>query len=95
MNYRHNGLDIFGSLTYNKYAYYQKSPIIQTLQGRQLLLLEQNSEFTGSQDNLYANLGSLSLESVPIPLYSVSVSISLPIDWNDVRCDFSRASLLL
>lgn len=57
MNYRHNGLDIFGSLTYNKYAYYQKSPIIQTLQGRQLLLLEQNSEFTGSQDNLYANLG--------------------------------------
>ena len=41
MNYRYKGLDIFGSVNFTRNKWYQKSNIIETLQGRELLKLDQ------------------------------------------------------
>ena len=42
MNYRHNNLDIFGSLAYTDSEYFQYTDLFQNLQSKQILETEQN-----------------------------------------------------
>lgn len=57
MNYRHNGLDIFGSLAYTGGDYFQNTDLYQTLKTRQVLQTEQKAVFTGKTENLIPTLG--------------------------------------
>ena len=57
MNYRYKGFDIFGSLNYNRTEWYQKSNIIETLQGRQLLKVDQDAVFSGMSDKMSSTFG--------------------------------------
>lgn len=57
MNYRHNGLDIFGSLVYSGGDYFQNTDIYQTLKTRQILETEQKAVFTEKVENLIPTLG--------------------------------------
>lgn len=57
MNYRHNGLDIFGSLVYAGGDYFQNTDLYQTLKTRQVLETEQKAVFTGKVENLIPTLG--------------------------------------
>lgn len=57
MNYRHNGLDIFGSLVYAGGDYFQNTDLYQTLKTRQVLQTEQKGVFTGKVENLIPTLG--------------------------------------
>ena len=57
MNYRYKGLDIFGSVNFTRNEWYQKSNIIETLQGRELLKLDQKAVFSGLSNNLSPTLG--------------------------------------
>ena len=57
MNYRYKGLDIFGSVNFTRNEWYQKSNIIETLQGRQLLKVDQKAVFSGLSNNLSPTLG--------------------------------------
>ena len=57
MNYRHNGLDIFGSLVYAGGDYFQNTDLYQTLKTRQVLETEQKAIFTGKVENLIPTLG--------------------------------------
>ena len=57
MNYRYKGFDVFGSLNYTRSDWFQKAIIIETLQGSQLLKVDQNAVFTGLSNNLTTTLG--------------------------------------
>lgn len=57
MNYRYKGFDIFGSLNYARNDWFQKTVIKETLQGRQLLKVDQNAVFSGLSNNLAATIG--------------------------------------
>lgn len=57
MNYRYKGFDVFGSVNYTRNDWYQRSNIIETLQGNQLLKVVQKAEFTGLSNNLSTTLG--------------------------------------
>ena len=57
MNYRYKGFDIFGTVNYTRNDWFQKSNIIETLQGKQLLKVDQYAVFTGLSNNLSTTLG--------------------------------------
>lgn len=57
MNYRHNGLDIFGSLAYTDSEYFQDTDLYQTLKSRKLIETEQKAYFTGKSNALTPTLG--------------------------------------
>ena len=57
MNYRYKGLDIFGSLNYTRSDWFQKAIIKETLQGNQVLKVNQDAIFTGLSNNLSPTLG--------------------------------------
>ncbi|MBR5834591.1 MAG: outer membrane beta-barrel protein [Bacteroidales bacterium] len=57
MNYRYKGFDVFGSLNYTRNDWFQKAVIKETLQGRQLLKVDQNAVFSGLSNNLAATIG--------------------------------------
>ena len=57
MNYRYKGLDIFGSLNYTRSDWFQKSNIIETLQGSQLLKVDQKVVFSGLSNTLSPTIG--------------------------------------
>ena len=57
MNYRYKGFDVFGSLNYTRSDWFQKAIIKETLQGRQLLKVDQDALFTGLSNNLTTTLG--------------------------------------
>ena len=57
MNYRYKGFDIFASLNYNRTAWFQKSNIIETLQGNQLLKVDQDAVFSGLSNKLSSTVG--------------------------------------
>ena len=57
MNYRYKGFDVFGSLNYTRNDWFQKAVIKETLQGRQLMKVDQNAVFSGLSNNLAATIG--------------------------------------
>lgn len=57
MNYRYKGFDVFGSLNYTRSDWFQKAIIKETLQGSQMLKVDQNALFTGLSNNLSTTLG--------------------------------------
>ena len=57
LNYRYKGLDVFGSVNYTRNDWYQKSNIIETLEGNRLLKLVQKAEFTGLSNTLSPTIG--------------------------------------
>ena len=57
MNYRHNGLDIFGTLAYTGSEYFQDTDLIQTLKSKQLLETQQEGYIEGKSQTLTATLG--------------------------------------
>lgn len=57
MNYRHNGLDIFGSVAYTGGNQFQNTDLYQTLKASQVLETVQNAVFTGKVENLVPTLG--------------------------------------
>lgn len=57
MNYRYKGLDVFGSLNYTRNDWFQKSNIIETLQGSQLLKVDQKVVFSGLSNTLSPTIG--------------------------------------
>ena len=57
MNYRYKGFDVFGSLNYTKNDWFQKATIIENLQSRQLLKVDQQAVFSGLSNNLATTLG--------------------------------------
>ena len=57
MNYRHNGLDIFGSLAYTDSEYFQDTDLYQTLKSTQLLETEQSGYLDGKSMALTPTLG--------------------------------------
>lgn len=57
MNYRHKGLDIFGSVAYTKNENLQETDLLQTLQSSQKLETEQTAVFTNKIQNLTPTLG--------------------------------------
>lgn len=57
MNYRYKGLDVFGSLNYTRSDWFQKSNIIETLQGSQLLKVDQKVVFSGLSNTLSPTIG--------------------------------------
>ena len=57
MNYRHNGLDIFGSLAYTGSETFQDTDFSQTLQSKQLLETEQVAYLEGKGHALTPTLG--------------------------------------
>jgi len=67
MNYRYKGFDVFGSLNYTRNDWFQKATIKETLQGRQLLKVDQKAVFSGLSDNLAATLGSTGRSMKIIP----------------------------
>ena len=57
MNYRYNGLDIFGSLVYYDSEYFQLTDLYQTLKSKQLLETEQNVFVENRYKGLTPTLG--------------------------------------
>ncbi len=57
LNYRYKGFDLFGSLNYTRNDYFQKANITETLQGRQILKVDQKAVFSGISNNLVTTLG--------------------------------------
>lgn len=57
LNYRHNNLDLFASLTYQKATYFQKADMIQTLNSKSLLEIKQKADWNGTHRSLYPTLG--------------------------------------
>ena len=57
MNYRHNGLDIFGSLAYTDAGSFQDTDLYQTLQSSQLLETQQEGYLEGRAQRLTPTLG--------------------------------------
>ena len=57
MNYRYRGFDVFGSLNYTRNDWFQKAAIIETLQGSQLMEIDQKAVFSGLSNNLAATIG--------------------------------------
>ena len=57
MNYRYKNFDVFGSVNYTRSDWFQKSNIIESLQGRQLLKVDQYTVFSGLSNNLSTTLG--------------------------------------
>lgn len=57
MNYRHNGLDIFGTLAYTGSEYFQDTDLLQTLKSKQLLETQQEGYIEGKSQTLTATLG--------------------------------------
>lgn len=57
MNYRHNGLDIFGSLVYSDSEYFQDTDLYQTLGSKQLLETQQTGYLDGRNQALIPTLG--------------------------------------
>ena len=57
LNYRYKGLDVFASANYNRDAQFQKSPILQILEGEQRLELDQNLDAEIKSNTLTSSLG--------------------------------------
>ena len=57
MNYRHNGLDIFGSLAYTDSEYFQDTDLHQTLRSKQLLETNQEGYLYGRSKAFTPTLG--------------------------------------
>ena len=57
MNYRYKGFDIFGTVNYTRNKWYQKSNIIENLQGNQLLTVNQKAVFSGLSNTLSPTVG--------------------------------------
>ena len=57
MNYRHNGLDIFGTLAYTGSENFQDTDLLQTLKSKQLLETQQEGYIEGKSQTLTATLG--------------------------------------
>lgn len=57
MNYRHNSLDVFGSLSYAKTESYQELDVVQRLQSKHPLELKQTGRFDNSNHGLTPTLG--------------------------------------
>ncbi len=57
LNYRYKGFDVFSSINYTRNDWFQRSNIIETLQGNHLLKVVQNAEFTGLSNNLSTTIG--------------------------------------
>ena len=57
MNYRHNSLDIFGSLVYSDSEYFQDTDLYQTLGSKQLLETVQTGHLDGRSQALTPTLG--------------------------------------
>lgn len=57
MNYRHKGLDIFGTVSYSQMETMQESDMVQTLQSSNTLILEQDAYFSKSDKDLTTTLG--------------------------------------
>lgn len=57
MNYRHNELDIFGSLAYTDSEYFQDTDLYQTLKSKQLLETRQEAYLDGRSQTLTPTLG--------------------------------------
>ena len=57
MNYRHNGLDIFGSLAYTDAGSFQDTDLYQTLKSSQLLETQQEGYLEGRDQRLTPTLG--------------------------------------
>lgn len=57
MNYRHNGLDIFGTLAYTGSEYFQDTYLHQTLKSKQLLETKQEGYFENKNQSLNTTLG--------------------------------------
>ena len=57
MNYRHNSLDVFGSVSYNKAESIQNMEVIQSLQSNNPLQLKQDGSYTGNSESMTPTLG--------------------------------------
>lgn len=57
INYRYKGLDVFGTLNYTRSVYIQESDITQALHSANPLVLQQESYFSGREQDLTAVLG--------------------------------------
>ena len=57
VNYRHNSLDVFGSLNYNKTGGFQEMKVVQSLQSKNPLQLSQSGVYDNSSQNLSPTLG--------------------------------------
>ncbi len=57
MNYRHNGLDIFGSVAYTDSEYFQDTDMYQTLMSSQKLETEQSGYLDGRSQAIVPTLG--------------------------------------
>ena len=57
INYRYKGLDVFGTLNYTRSEYFQDSDITQSLHSANPLVLQQDSYFSGKEQDLTAVLG--------------------------------------
>ena len=57
INYRYKGLDVFGTLNYTRSVYFQESDITQALHSANPLVLQQESYFSGREQDLTAVLG--------------------------------------
>ncbi|MBR2063450.1 MAG: outer membrane beta-barrel protein [Bacteroidales bacterium] len=58
MNYRHNDLDVFGSLAYSEYEYFQDTDMYQTLKSKQFLETQQYGHLEGRTRTLTPVLGA-------------------------------------
>lgn len=57
MNYRYKGFDVFAALNYTRNDWFQKAIIKETLQGSQVLKVDQKAVFSGLSNNLSGTLG--------------------------------------
>lgn len=57
INYRYEGLDVFGTMNYTRSVYFQESDITQALHSANPLVLQQESYFSGREQDLTAVLG--------------------------------------
>jgi hypothetical protein len=57
INYRYKRLDVFGTLNYTRSVYFQESDITQALHSANPLVLQQESYFSGREQDLTAVLG--------------------------------------
>ena len=57
INYRYKGLDVFGTLNYTRSVYIQESDITQALHSANPLVLQQESYFSGREQDFTAVLG--------------------------------------
>ena len=57
VNYRHNSLDVFGSLNYNKSESFQDMEVIQSLQSKNPLQLKQDGTYEGLSETITPTVG--------------------------------------